>query len=46
MDTTETAEARPQNPEDEYNFADYDNEGMPFNSCIFPSNLICFSRRR
>lgn len=29
MDTTETAEARPQNPEDEYNFADYDNEGMP-----------------
>lgn len=28
MDTAEAAEARPQNPDDEYNFADYDNEGM------------------
>lgn len=28
MDTTEAVESRPRNPEDEYNFADYDNEGM------------------
>lgn len=27
MDTSEAAETRPQNPDDEYNFADYDNEG-------------------
>lgn len=28
MDTSEAAEARPRNPDDEYNFADYDDEGM------------------
>lgn len=27
MDTAEADETRPQNPDDEYNFADYDNEG-------------------
>lgn len=28
MDTTETAEPRSRNPDDEFNFADYDDEGM------------------
>lgn len=27
MDTSDAAEPRPRNPDDEYNFADYDNEG-------------------
>lgn len=27
MDTSEPAESRTRNPNDEYNFADYDNEG-------------------
>lgn len=27
MDTAEPAELRPRNPDDEFNFADYDNEG-------------------
>lgn len=27
MDTAEGAGSRPRNPDDEFNFADYDNEG-------------------
>lgn len=40
MDTAEAAEPRPQNPDDEYNFADYDNEGtavIAIDSCAFSS---------
>lgn len=28
MDTSEAVESRPRNPDDEFNFADYDNEGV------------------
>lgn len=30
MDTAEGAESQPRNPDDEFNFADYDDEGMRF----------------
>lgn len=36
MDTSESHEPRPRNPDDEFNFADYDNEGLlMIFECIF-----------
>lgn len=31
MDTSESVEPRSRNPDDEFNFADYDNEGLLMN---------------
>lgn len=38
MDTSEAAESRPQNPDDEYNFADYDDEGST--ACTMQIGMI------
>lgn len=43
MDTTEGAGPRSRNPDDEFNFADYDDEGNCSNICDFliDFNQIC-----
>lgn len=47
METAETSESRPRNPDDEYNFADYDDEGMLLNVMIWnmSSNKIVLNIR-